>query len=108
MLQPFRKPTSRTQPPTSRTQPPTSRTQPPTSLHAQLLERLVRAAGPARVHHVAQILQVFHAHLAREEAGRGQVAEAVEECDALAHFRLRLLRPRDVVEDGGALCGGAV
>ena len=43
------------------------------------------------------------AHLARPEPGRGQIAEAVEEGDAVREFRLRLLRPGDVVEDGGAL-----
>ena len=47
------------------------------------------------------------AHLAREEPGGGEVAEAVEEGDAVREFRLRLLRPGDVVEDGGALLRGA-
>src|SRR5204862_6889622 len=47
--------------------------------------------------------QSLSADAAGEEPRRGEVADAVEERDARSQLRLRLGRPGDVVEHGGAL-----
>src|SRR5262249_15953265 len=73
-----------------------------------LLHRLVGPALPFRNGVVADVLQVLHPHLRRPEPARGEVAEAVEEGDAVLHLGLRLLRPGDVVEDGGPLAVRAI
>ena len=58
---------------------------------AELLQRFVRTSLPFRHHDVAHVLEIGHAHLARQEPGRGEVAEAVEERDAVRELGLRLL-----------------
>ena len=81
--------------------------------HAELLQRLVRAAVPAH-RTVAHVLQILDAHLRRPEAGGGEIAEAVEEGDAvrvparIRPGRSRRARPRDVVEHRRSLSVGAV
>src|SRR5205823_7075560 len=52
---------------------------------------------------VAFVLHVLPTHLTREEAGRGEVAEAAEKDHAVAHRRPRLLWPRNVIEQLPAL-----
>src|SRR5688500_5296310 len=73
-------------------------------LHPKLVQRRRRAPIPLRHRPVPHVPQVVHAHLARPEAGRGEVPEVVEEPDAGLHLRPRATRPRDVVEHRLALC----
>src|SRR5688572_33339721 len=65
---------------------------------AELLQDVGGASGPLRHIAVAHVLKIRDAHLAGEEAARGQVAEAVEKGDAVLHPRRRLVRPGDIVE----------
>src|SRR6266540_1210536 len=74
---------------------------------AQFGERLGRAALPLGDESVADVAQVLHAQLAREEARRCEVAETVEEGDARRVLGLRLLRPGDIVQQRGPLAVGA-
>src|SRR5688572_2510826 len=72
-------------------------------LNAKFAQRRLRAARPLAHEFVAAIIEIGDPDLARPEPGRRHVAEHVEERDALTHLRLRLLGPRDVVENRGAL-----
>ena len=56
--------------------------------------------------HIAHVLQVGDAHLAREEPGRHGIAEPREERDAVAELGLGLPRIGDVVDERGALLVG--
>src|ERR1700739_1612268 len=71
--------------------------------HAELVQRLWRAALPLGDERVADVTQVLHAQLAREEARGREVPEAVEEGDAGGMPERGLLGPRDVVQQGGPL-----
>src|SRR5690242_2185851 len=68
-------------------------------LYAELRQYLGWATLPLRHDLVAQVAEILHAHLAREEARRRHVAHPAEERDAMAEFGFRLRRPGDVVED---------
>src|SRR5687768_1845532 len=77
----------------------------PVEAHSQLLHHLWRASRPLGHVAVAHVLQVVDPHLAGEEPARREIAEAVEEGDAVREPRLRFLRPGDLVEHLGALRG---
>src|SRR5207244_4528078 len=71
--------------------------------YAQPGECLRRTAFPLGDEGVPDVPQILYADAAGEEPRRGEVAEPVEERDARSQLRLRLGRPGDVVEHGGAL-----
>src|SRR5690606_34049212 len=71
--------------------------------HAQVPERGLRTAVPLRHVRVPHELEVLHPHLRGPEPGGGQVPEAVEEGEAVAHLGPGAARPRDVVEHRAAL-----
>ena len=56
---------------------------------AKLLQRVIGAAVPARDRSIAHVLQIVDAHPRRPEAARREIAEAVEERDAVRELRLR-------------------
>src|SRR6266513_26539 len=75
--------------------------------HPQLRQRLGRAALPLGDERVADVTQVLHTQLAREEPRSREIADAVEEGDARRVLALRLLGPCDVVQQRGAFGVGA-
>src|SRR5213083_1336643 len=75
--------------------------------HPELRERLGRAALPLGDERVADVAQVLHAQLAREEPRRREIAEAIEEGDASRVLALCLLGPGDVVQERGPFGVGA-
>src|SRR5438128_935252 len=75
--------------------------------HPELRERLGRTALPLADERVADVTQVLHARLAREEPRGREIAEAVEEGDTCRVLALRLLGPRDVLQQPGAFGVGA-
>src|SRR5690348_3873332 len=75
---------------------------------AELLQRLLGVAIPSCDGAIAEVLQILDAHLRRPEAARSEIAEAIEERDAVRMFELRLDGPRDVVEHGRPLRLGAI
>src|SRR5207253_5336960 len=74
---------------------------------AQLRERLRGTALPLGDERVADVAQVLHAQLAREEPRSREIAEAVEAGDARRVLSLRLLGPGDVVQQRGPFGVGA-
>src|SRR6185503_17341359 len=71
--------------------------------HAKLVECWSWTSIPLRHRPVPHVLQVVDAHLARPESGRGEVAEVVEESDAILHFGAGTPRIGDVIEHRFAL-----
>src|SRR5260370_37707840 len=71
--------------------------------HAQLREHLGRAAVPRGDERVADVAQVLHADATGKEPRRGEVAKTIKEGDPRGIDGLGARRPRDVVEQGGAL-----
>src|SRR5437773_5718969 len=67
--------------------------------HVELLERCVGTSRPVGHEFVSSVVEVGDPDLARVESRRGEVAEHVEEGDAVAVLGLGPLGPRDVVED---------
>src|SRR5688500_18957411 len=54
---------------------------------ANFPERRIGTAGPVRHELVSLIPQILYPHLARPEAGGGEVTEAIEERHPLTHLR---------------------
>src|SRR5207249_4367266 len=75
--------------------------------HSQFRERLRGTALPLGDERVADVAQVLHAQLAREEPRSREIAEAVEAGDARRVLSLRLLGPGDVVQQRGPFGVGA-
>src|SRR5438309_8561714 len=65
----------------------------------ELFQRRRRAAVPVGIHCIADVAQVLHAHTARPESRRREVAKAIEKLNAIGHSRGRTRRPRDVVQN---------
>src|SRR5215470_17872249 len=72
-------------------------------LHAKLRELLRRAPLPIGVEDVALVLQIGDAHLAGPESRRREIAEVIEELDAMVLALGSLVGPRDIVEHCAAL-----
>src|SRR2546425_10081165 len=69
-------------------------------MDAEFLQCFRWAALPLRDKRVALIIEIGDADFARPEPRRRHVAEHVEERDALAHLRPRLLGPGNVIDQG--------
>src|SRR6267378_464777 len=66
---------------------------------AELRQRFRRTAIPIRIECVADIAKVFHSNAAGPEAGRSEIAESIEEGDAIGHRGWCARGPRNVVQD---------
>src|SRR5262249_2682572 len=71
--------------------------------NTELRPLLRRAPLPIGVEDVALVLQIGDAHLAGPEPRRREIAEVIEELDAVVQPLGSLVGPRDIVEHGGAL-----
>src|SRR5262245_15535283 len=71
--------------------------------NTELRQLLRRAPPPSGVVYDALVLQIGDAHLAGPEPRRREIAEVIEELDAVVQTLGSLVGPRDIVEHGAAL-----
>src|SRR3954467_13920107 len=77
------------------------------SFDADLLQRFIRTSLPLGHEDVAHVLEILDSHPAGPEPAGGEIAEGVEEGDAVGHCRRGLGGPRDIVEQLRPLSLGA-